>query len=85
MLIGDIFLNLALLVFLPFPFNCLSVTFITLIVAILILRIHLERFLNTRKAMLREGYFHWDLDKTLQEYLLVLQKRKNSNGVQKHR
>lgn len=85
MLIGDVFLNLVLLVFLPFPFNYLSVTFITLIVAILVLRIHLERFLNTRKAILGEGYFHWDLDKALQEYLLVLQKRKNSNGVEKHR
>lgn len=52
MLTGDVFLNLVLLVFLPFPFNYLSVTFITLIVAILVLRIHLERFLNTRKAIL---------------------------------
>ncbi|MCJ7423323.1 hypothetical protein MUP01_03535 [Candidatus Bathyarchaeota archaeon] len=72
----DFFANLAFLTMLPFPSNCLSVFLLTLTIALLLLRILLERALNTRDAMLKQGSYRWDVEKSFQEYEQLLRSRK---------
>lgn len=81
-LIVDFCVNLLILVFLPFPINYLGFFVATSFVAILIIRILVDRTLDTSKAMLKEGH-PWDIDKAVQGYLQLLHKEKDGDNVAK--
>jgi len=75
-LMADFFVNLALLGCLPFPYNFVSMFAFTSIVVMLILRIFLERALNARKAIVSEGRFRWDLERSFDQYSELLERHK---------
>jgi hypothetical protein len=74
--ISDTIINLLFVMCLPFPFNLISVVLFTSILLTFILRIFLERALNTRRAIIGEGRFRWNVERAIQEYTQLLQERK---------
>jgi hypothetical protein len=76
LLFGDLFLNMLLIAVLIFPFNVLSVIAINSLIILLILRILVERALNSEKAYLSQG-FNWNLEKSLEDYFLLIHKRED--------
>jgi len=81
-LLGDLCLNLLLLVGLPFPTNYLAFFVATSFVIMLILRILVEQTLSTSNAMLKESH-RWDVDKAVQSYLKILHKEKHDDNAAK--
>jgi len=80
LLFGDLFLNMLLIAVLSFPFNVLSVTAINALIMLFILRILVERALNSEKAYLGQS-FKWNLEKSLNDYLsLIKNKDENKNN-----
>lgn len=81
-LLGDLCLNLLLLVGLPFPTNYLAFFVATSFVIMLILRILVEQTLSASNAMLKERH-RWDVDKAVQGYLKILHKEKHDDNAAK--
>jgi len=80
MLRGYVFLNLVLLVFLPFPFNYVSVAAGAFVIILLILRMFLERALNPRRATLGKTHFYWSIDKSLEDCRQLRKGENRKNG-----
>lgn len=76
LVMSDAMINLVLIVYLPFPFSLASVVVVTSILLMFMIRILVERELNVRRTIVREGRFRWDVEKAVQEYSRLLQKRK---------
>jgi hypothetical protein len=74
LLLCNLLLNMLLIATLSFPFNILSVTAINLLIMLLALRILVERALNSEKAYLSKS-FNWNMEKSLQEYFALINKR----------
>jgi hypothetical protein len=72
----DFFVDFGLLGCLPFPYNFVSVVVFTSILVMFMLRIFLERALNTRRAIISEGRFRWDIERSFQQYSELLEKHK---------
>lgn len=72
----DVIIDLLLIGLLPFPFNLISLFAFTSIVLMFMLRVLIERELNTRRAIMREGRFRWNVETSFQEYMNLLQGRK---------
>lgn len=70
--------NLLLFVELPVPFNVIASLLYSVTVAVLFIRILIERELNTRKAILGQGGFQWNVDKACEEYVDILKKKHKS-------
>jgi len=83
MVAGYNFLNLVLLVFLPFPFNYVSVAIGASLIILLVLRIFLERALNTKRAIMGETQFRWDIDEALEHYLHLQKEEDDKNSENK--
>jgi hypothetical protein len=75
-LVLEFFLNFYLLLFFPFPVNVILTLIIPAIVLLVFLRISLERFINWWNLTLGEHRRKWDVEKTVQEYLVLLEKKK---------
>jgi hypothetical protein len=80
--ISDTMINLLFVMCLPFPFNLISVVLFTSILLMFILRIFLERALNTRRAIIGEGRFRWNVERAIQEYAQLLQERKRDKEAE---
>jgi hypothetical protein len=65
----EFYMNLLLLTCITFPFNIISFLSVNTIIALLFTRILVERTLCAERAILNEGCFHWDLERSLDEYL----------------
>jgi hypothetical protein len=78
LLLGDFFLNMLLMTVLSFPFNVISVAAVNSLIMLLILRILVERTLNSEKAYLSQG-FNWNLEKSLEDYFLLIHKREDKD------
>jgi hypothetical protein len=83
LVMSDSMITLLLIVCLPFPFSLISTVVVTSIVLIFMIRILLERELNARRAIIREGRFLWNVEKAVNEYERLLQKRKSGKETKK--
>jgi hypothetical protein len=72
----ELFLNLFLLIYFPFPINIVLTSIIPVAILIIFTRISLERFINWWNLNVGESSFEWNVEKTIQEYLLVLKGKK---------
>ncbi|MEM1551142.1 MAG: hypothetical protein QXO15_05370 [Nitrososphaerota archaeon] len=70
-LICDLLLNMLFITVLSFPLNFLSVIIVNGVIVLFILRILVERALNSEKAYYSEG-FHWNFEKYLDDYLHLI-------------
>lgn len=80
MLMGYSFLNLILLILLPFPWNYASVIGVAFVLMLFMLRIFLDRELNTAKAMLKEGNFRWNVERAIEDYFQLLKKQNDNKN-----
>lgn len=78
----ELFLNMYLLLFFPFPINIVLASMIPIIVFIVFLRISLERFIRWWNSEVAGTGFQWNIDKTVGEYLDLLKKKKKNNENQ---
>ncbi len=76
-LICDLLLNMLFIAVLSFPLNFLSVIIVNGVIVLFILRILVERALNSEKAYYSKG-FDWNLEKYLEDYFLLIN-RKSEN------
>lgn len=67
-------INLLMITCLPSPFNAIFFFSLNSAIVLLLMRILIERTLHAKKAILNEGHFRWDIDRSLSEYL-------NGSGV----
>jgi len=68
---GEVLGILVLLTMIVFPYNMIAV-FVSMSIAIaFILRILLEREINTRRALMQQGY-KWDVERACEDYLSLL-------------
>jgi len=70
-------LTLFLLVLLPPLFNYLAVGLITISFSVFFLRIHLERFINAWNSVIKQMPQVWDMHKSLEEYMALVQEKKS--------
>jgi hypothetical protein len=78
-LILEFFLNIFLLLFFPFPINVVLTSSIPVAVFIIFIRINIERFINWWNATVEKSSLEWNPEKTMQEYLSLLEKKKKKN------
>lgn len=71
----EFFLNLYLILFVPFPANVVLVAIIPVVVLLVFMRISLERFINWWNLVVGETGHAWNVEKSLQEYLVLLRER----------
>jgi len=76
LIVCSFFLDLFLFLFLPGPVNFIAVSAITLVVFIIFVKTQLEKFINAWNAMIKKGPAEWNIDKTLQGYIELLQQKK---------
>ena len=68
------FLNVLLIMGLLFPWNAILFVSFNSAIAVLMLRVLLGRSLKSEEAILNEGHFHWNIEKSFDEYLSFLDK-----------
>ncbi len=73
-LICDFLLNVLFIAVLSFPLNFLSVIIFNGVIVLFILRILVERALNSEKAYFSKG-FNWNFEKSLEDYSLLINRR----------
>jgi hypothetical protein len=78
-LVLEFFFDIFLLLFFPFPINVVLTPIIPVAVFIVFVRINLGRFINWWNAAVEESGFEWNVEKTVQEYLSLLEKKKEKN------
>jgi hypothetical protein len=66
--------NLLLITCFPSPLNAILFFSLNSLIVLLFMRILIERTLHAKKAILNQGQFRWDIDRSLSEYL-------NGSGV----
>lgn len=66
--------NLLLITCFPSPLNAIFFFSLNSLIVLLFVRILIERTLHAKKAILNQGQFQWDIDRSLSEYL-------NGSGV----
>ena len=71
----EFFLSLFLLLSFPFPTNIFLAGIVPIALLLIFIRISLERFLNWWDSAFGESRFEWDVEKTLEEYLTLLEKK----------
>lgn len=76
------FTDMLLFVCLHFPFNWLSVTGLTSVVCLLIIRIYVERIVQARNALFQE-FKQRDIREVLNDYLGLCEKRNKKDPVGK--
>jgi len=76
-------ISLVLLVFLPWPINFVAVGAFVLVVFVIFISTMLERFINAWNVLMRKQPTEWNVDKTLQGYIELLQKKKASSKEKK--
>ena len=79
LIVCNFFLGLVLFLFLPVPVNFIMVGAITLVLFIIFVKTQLERFINAWDAMIKKEPIEWNIDKTLQGYIELLQKEKRAD------
>ena len=72
---GEFLANLLLLTCVPFPFNYVSVILFNSTIALFIIRVLVERTLNSERALLAQGHFEWKIEETFDSYLQSLKKK----------
>jgi len=72
----EFLLSLFLILSFPFPANIVLVGIIPTAVLMIFLRISLGRFLNWWNSTFGESRFEWNVEKTLEEYYALLEKKK---------
>ena len=72
----EIFLNLYFIVFYPFPMNVILVLIVPVVMLLVFARISLERFINWWNMVAGETGYAWNVEKSLQEYLVLLKEKK---------
>lgn len=72
---GEFLINLLLLTCVSFPFNYASVIIFNFTITLFIIRILVERTLNSEKALLAEGHFEWKVEETFNSYLKLLKRK----------
>lgn len=78
-LVLEFFFDIFLLLFFPFPINVVLTPIIPVAVFIVLVRINLGRFINWWNAAVEKSGFEWNVEKTVQEYLSLLEKKKEKN------
>ncbi len=71
------YLNIFLLVLIPFPINIVLVAIIPTVVLIIFIRVGLDRVL--RRLTHGQSGFEWNVEKTMKEYLNLLKKKEEKN------
>lgn len=82
-LMMEFFLSIFLLVAFPFPINIVLVSIIPTITLALFVKISLKRFINWWNANFGESRFEWNVEKTLDEYISILERRKGKSVEEK--
>lgn len=72
----EFLLSLYLIVSFPFPANIVLAGIIPTAVLIIFIRISLGRFLHWWNSTFGESRFEWNIEKTLEEYYTLLEKKK---------
>ena len=72
----EFLLSLFLILSFPFPANIVLVGIIPTAVLMIFLRISLGRFLNWWNSTFGESRFEWNVEKTLEEYYALLERKK---------
>ena len=75
----EFFLSLFLLFSFPFQTNIFLAGIIPITLLIVFIRINLERFLNWWDSAFGESRFEWDVEKTMQEYITLLEKKEEKS------
>ena len=75
----EIFLNLYFIIFYPFPTNIILVLIVPVAMLLVFARISLERFINWWNLVAGETGHAWDVEKSMQEYLVLLKEREKEN------
>jgi hypothetical protein len=79
-LVLESFLNLFLLVFLPFPINIVLAAIIPSAVFIMFVRINLRRFITWWNSVCAEFGFKWNMEKSMQEYLAAIKQKEEDDA-----
>ncbi|MEM0058225.1 MAG: hypothetical protein QXG58_06700 [Candidatus Bathyarchaeia archaeon] len=82
-LMMEFFLSIFLLVAFPFPINIVLVSIIPTITLVLFVKVSLKRFINWWNANFGESCFEWNVEKTLDEYISILERRKGKSVEEK--
>ncbi|MEM0357826.1 MAG: hypothetical protein QXL77_05580 [Candidatus Bathyarchaeia archaeon] len=81
-LVAEFFFSLFLLVAFPFPINIILVSVIPAITLALFVKISLKRFINWWNANFGESRFNWNMEKTLDEYIVILQRKRGKKSIE---
>ena len=73
---GEFFLTMLLLVCFPFPANLILAATIPTLLFALFIRIQLERFITWWNSVFAKSRPEWNIGKTLDEYVALLEKKK---------
>jgi len=76
-LVCEFFLSLFLLLVFQFPINLVMVSIIPVAIFVVFVKVQLERFVNWWNATFRSQLMKWDIEKTTEEYIKLLQKQKS--------
>jgi len=76
LLVLEFFLSMCLLLLFPFPTNIILTAMIPVGVLLIFTRMTLERFINLWNLTVRKSNSEWNVEKTMQEYIALLKKRK---------
>jgi len=79
LLVLEFFLSMFLLLVFPFPTNIILAAIIPVGVLLIFMRIFLERFINLWNLTVGKSSSEWNIEKTMQEYIALLKKRKKRN------
>lgn len=75
-LILEFFLSMFLLLLFPFPTNVILTAIIPIAVFLMFIRVTLERFINFWNSTIEKSSYKWNIEKTMQEHLETLEKKK---------
>jgi hypothetical protein len=79
-MISEFLVNLLLLTCMSFPFNYASIIVFNSAIALLIIRVLVERTLNAEKALLSEGHFKWNVEEIFDSYLESLKRNEKEKS-----